>query len=146
MKCPTLLLDFRKENGHGRRITAAQIMDDEKKYRMQWGDGSYSALLSRDVIQHWPRLLFDFLVAKIKWYMPVDACGLQSIDSTTPIESINIVGNATKVLCKFIRSKIQILHVFYSSYNAVNIWDNNSFPDVTDVKANMLFYVEFPHN
>lgn len=106
MNCPELLLDFRKENGHGRRITAAQIMDGEKRYRMQWGDGSHSTLLSRDVIKHWPRLLFDFLVAKIKWHMPVTPSGLKSIDSTTSIESPNIVGNATKVLCKLIRSKI----------------------------------------
>lgn len=65
---------------------------------MQWGDGNQSVLASRDVIQHWSRLLFDFLVRKISWRLPTQE-GNTHFD---PFKTGgDLIGNPIKVLCKF---------------------------------------------
>lgn len=107
MNCVELLLEYRVENGHGRRIIAAHIANGDIKYLMQWGDGSHSSLLSCDVTRHWSRLLLDFLLAKTTWRMPVEPHGSDGLsagdsgDSLTPRAPVNVVGNAIRVLCKY---------------------------------------------
>lgn len=103
MSCPKLLVQFRVENGHGRRKTAVQTFDGALKYRMQWGDGSHSILDSCDVMMHWPRLLFDFLVEKIQWRMPEAPYNLQYKNWIQSNGNANsVAGKAVKVLCKCI--------------------------------------------
>lgn len=99
MSCPDVLLDFRFENGHGRRIIAVRMIGCEPNYRMQWGDGSYSTLVSRDVQRHWSRLLFDFLVGKIEWC--IVAANANTENANQPIVNSNqTTGNAIKAICK----------------------------------------------
>lgn len=103
MSCPKLWLEFRVENGHGRRITAVQAIDGAIKYRVQWGDGSHSIVDSGDAMMYWPRLLFDFLVGKTKWRMPEATYDLNNRNwIQINGNSNNVAGKAVKVLCKCI--------------------------------------------
>lgn len=113
LDCPDLLLAFRFENGHGRRVIAVQTVDGEIKYLMQWGDGSSSSLHSRDVGKHWSRLLFDFLMRKVKWRMPMPSMLsiTSTVNSTNPIESENVAGNAVNATCEHLSNTLSSLYI-----------------------------------
>lgn len=98
MSCPNLVLAFRIEHGHGHKILAAQLIDGEITYRIQWKDSSQSTVSARDAITNWSRLLFDFLIDSTKWYKP--NVYTEADDVIQPIETDDVDGQAMNVLCK----------------------------------------------